>query len=126
VASSVRNSANGAFKPEVDLGSAASAQDRLLAFTRRVPVMAYSELDDAVARANATEYGLGGSVWSADPEGATQIAARIEAGNVWVNTHKALAPHQRFAGRKWSGQGTEGGPSGLDGFTDAQFLYRTR
>jgi acyl-CoA reductase-like NAD-dependent aldehyde dehydrogenase len=95
-------------------------------FGPALPVMAYSDLDDAIARANATEYGLGGSVWSADPERATQIAARIEAGTVWVNTHKALAPHQPFAGRKWSGQGTEGGPSGLDGFTDAQFLYRTR
>jgi acyl-CoA reductase-like NAD-dependent aldehyde dehydrogenase len=95
-------------------------------FGPALPVMAYSDLDDAIARANATEYGLGGSVWSADPERATQIAARIEAGTVWVNTHKALAPHQPFAGRKWSGQGTEGGPGGLDGFTDAQFLYRTR
>jgi acyl-CoA reductase-like NAD-dependent aldehyde dehydrogenase len=90
------------------------------------PVLSFKTEDEAVARANDSEFGLAGSVWSADADHAVEVAARVEAGTVWVNTHKALSPRQPFAGRKWSGQGVEGGPWGLDGFTTPQLVYRAR
>src|SRR5262249_15077458 len=52
-----------------------------------LPVLRYADLDDAVARANDTEYGLGGSVWSSDRERAFAVATRLDAGTVWVNKH---------------------------------------
>lgn len=83
-------------------------------------------LDDVVERANATHFGLAGSVWSSDPERASTIAERLECGTVWTNTHLALAPHQPFGGAKWSGVGVENGPWGLYGFTELQVLHRAR
>merc|ERR1711981_890567 len=49
-----------------------------------LPVMPYKDVADAVRRANATSYGLGGSVWGADVTKATEIAGQIESGSVWV------------------------------------------
>ncbi len=91
-----------------------------------LPVLTYRDVDDAVARANATHFGLSGSVWSADPERGAQVAERLECGTAWVNTHVALAPHQPFGGLKWSGIGVEHGPWGLMGATEIQVLHRAR
>src|SRR5262249_5156296 len=52
-----------------------------------LPVLRYSDIDDAIARANDTDFGLGGSVWSSDPERAFEVATRVDAGMVWVNKH---------------------------------------
>jgi acyl-CoA reductase-like NAD-dependent aldehyde dehydrogenase len=95
-------------------------------FGPALPVVAYRELDDAVERANATHFGLSGSVWSADPDRAAAVAERLECGTAWVNTHLALAPHQPFGGAKWSGIGVENGPWGYDSFTELQVLHRPR
>jgi len=95
-------------------------------FGPALPVTPYRDIDDAVARANATHFGLSGSVWSADPERAAQVAERLECGTAWVNTHLALAPHQPFGGAKWSGIGVENGPWGLYGFTELQVLHRAK
>src|SRR5262249_51020297 len=56
-----------------------------------VPVLRYSDIDDAIARANSTEYGLGGTVWG-DTERAAEVAARMETGTIWVNKHLELPP----------------------------------
>jgi acyl-CoA reductase-like NAD-dependent aldehyde dehydrogenase len=95
-------------------------------FGPALPVIAYRDVEDALERANASTFGLGGSVWSADPERAAGVAERLESGMSWINTHTALAPDQPFAGTKWSGIGVEGGTWGLDGFTDLQLLYRAK
>jgi acyl-CoA reductase-like NAD-dependent aldehyde dehydrogenase len=95
-------------------------------FGPALPVIAYRHVDDAVERANATHFGLSGSVWSADPDRAAAVAARLECGTAWVNTHLALAPHQPFGGAKWSGIGVENGPWGYYGFTELQVLYRAK
>jgi len=95
-------------------------------FGPALPIISYRDLDDAVERANATHFGLSGSVWSADPERAAAVAARLECGTAWVNAHLALAPHQPFGGAKWSGIGVENGPWGLYGFTELQVLYRSK
>jgi acyl-CoA reductase-like NAD-dependent aldehyde dehydrogenase len=95
-------------------------------FGPAIPVITYRDLDDAVARANATSFGLSGSVWSADPDRAAAVAEQLECGTAWVNTHLAMAPHQPFGGFKWSGVGVENGPWGLAAFTEVQVQHRAK
>ncbi len=95
-------------------------------FGPALPVVAYRDLDDAVARANHTHFGLAGSIWSADPERATEVASRLECGTAWINTHLIQGPSQPFGGAKWSGIGVENGRWGLAGFCEIQTLYRAR
>ncbi|WP_433323708.1 aldehyde dehydrogenase family protein [Spirillospora sp. CA-294931] len=95
-------------------------------FGPALPVIRYRDLDEAVARANGTHFGLSGSVWGADADRASEVAARLDCGTAWVNTHLALAPHQPFGGSKWSGIGVENGPWGLYGFTELQVIHRSK
>ena len=89
-------------------------------FGPALPVIPYTNLDDAITRANATHFGLGGSVWSSDTARATEIAGRLECGTAWVNQHLSVLPQAPFGGAKWSGIGVENGPWGLLGFTEIQ------
>ena len=91
-----------------------------------LPVLRYSDLDDAIARANDTDYGLGGTVWSSDPERAYEVALRIDSGTVWVNTHLDVPPDVPFAGAKQSGLGAELGQEGLEEFTQAKIVNVAR
>jgi acyl-CoA reductase-like NAD-dependent aldehyde dehydrogenase len=87
-----------------------------------LPVLRYSDLDDAIARANSTEYGLGSSVWSADAERAFGVAQQIGSGTVWVNKHLEIAPEGPFGGAKQSGFGVEMGQDGLEEFTQVRVI----
>ncbi len=87
-----------------------------------LPVLTYRDADEAVARANASEYGLGASVWSPDADRAAEVAARLEAGTVWVNQHPQLSPDVPFGGLKQSGLGVESSLHGLLGYTDISVL----
>jgi len=80
-----------------------------------LPVLAYDTVDEAVARANDSELGLGASVWSADEDRAFAVAARLEAGFTFVNTHNRTGMSLRapFGGTKDSGFGREYGDEGL-------------
>lgn len=78
-----------------------------------LPVVKYSTLDEAVEMANSLDVGLGASVWSSNPEEARQVAARIQAGTVWINKHGAVDPRVPFGGAKSSGYGLEFGVEGL-------------
>lgn len=91
-----------------------------------LPLIKYSEQDDAIRRANATTYGLGASVWSSDVERAYQVAHQIEAGTVWINKHLDMAPHIPFGGSKQSGIGTEFAEEGLAEFTQLQVINAAR
>jgi len=82
-----------------------------------LPLMKFDDIDDAIARANATEYGLGASVWAADPETALAVGRRLRAGTVWINEIQHLTPLVTFAGHKQSGLGTESGQDGLLEYT---------
>ncbi len=95
-------------------------------FGPALPVISYRDLGDAVDRANATHFGLSGSVWSADPDRAAKVAAELECGTAWINTHLALSPQQPFGGFKWSGVGVENGPWGLAEFTEFQAVHRSK
>lgn len=87
-----------------------------------LPIVRYTDLDDAVARANALDVGLGGSVWSSDPERAAAVAARLECGTAWVNSHGGIAPDIPFGGVKCSGIGVEFGEEGLEEYTTIQIV----
>jgi acyl-CoA reductase-like NAD-dependent aldehyde dehydrogenase len=87
-----------------------------------LPVMRYTDLDDAIARANGTEYGLGGTVWGADLTRAYEVATKIQSGTVWVNKHLELPPDIPFGGAKQSGFGTEMGQEGLEEFTQSKII----
>ena len=87
-----------------------------------LPVVPYADLDDAVEQANATHFGLSGSVWSSDSVKAEEVASRLECGTAWVNQHLNVLPHAPFGGAKWSGIGVENGPWGLLGFTEIQTI----
>ncbi len=87
-----------------------------------LPVIRYSDIEDAVARANASESGLGGSVWSSDIDRAREIAARLECGTVWINGHAEVLPHCPFGGCKMSGFGVEFGQEGLREYTAPQLV----
>jgi len=87
-----------------------------------LPIIRFSDPEDALARANANENGLGGSVWSADIAKARALAERMQAGTVWVNDHATISPDAPFGGAKQSGVGTEFGLHGLDEFMQLQTL----
>jgi acyl-CoA reductase-like NAD-dependent aldehyde dehydrogenase len=87
-----------------------------------LPVLRYSDLDDAIARANDTEYGLGATIWSSSAERAYQVALKINSGTVWVNKHMDLPHDIPFGGAKQSGLGTEMGQEGLEEFTQAKIV----
>jgi acyl-CoA reductase-like NAD-dependent aldehyde dehydrogenase len=73
-----------------------------------LPVLPFTETEDAVAHANASEFGLGGSVWSGDPQRAIDVATRLEAGSLYVNSHAVPPdPEIPFGGTKASGFGYE-------------------
>ena len=87
-----------------------------------LPLLKFSTVDEAVARANDSEYGLGGSVWGTDTAAAEQVALRLDTGTVWVNQIHTLSPHKPMAGHKQSGIGVENGLDGLLEYTATRTL----
>lgn len=85
-----------------------------------LPVIKYSDLDEVIERANRSENGLGGSVWSNDIGAAVAAAKRLECGSVWINEHGAVQPDAPFGGIKQSGVGVEFGTHGLAEYTSIQ------
>lgn len=82
-------------------------------FGPALPIIRYSTVDQAVEWANSLDVGLGASVWGTDKEAAREVAARIEAGTVWINKHGTVDPRIPFGGAKQSGYGLEFGVEGL-------------
>ena len=95
-------------------------------FGPALPILSYQNIDEAVARANDTDFGLCGSAWSNDADAAAAVAERLECGTTFVNTHAALQPTVQFGGAKFSGVGVENGVPGLLAFTEAQVVHRAR
>ncbi|CAN5852696.1 aldehyde dehydrogenase family protein [soil metagenome] len=87
-----------------------------------LPVIKISDGEDALSRANASDYGLGGSIWSKDLDRAMDLAGRMDTGTVWINKHAELAPNIPFGGAKLSGMGTELGEEGLSEFTQMHVI----
>ena len=87
-----------------------------------LPVIKIRDGEDALSRANASDYGLGGSIWSKDLDRAMDLAGRMDTGTVWINKHAELAPNIPFGGAKLSGMGTELGEEGLSEFTQMHVI----
>jgi len=87
-----------------------------------LPVIKYSDPEDALARANASALGLGGSIWSNDREIAYDLASRMESGTAWINKHLDFGPNIPFGGAKQSGIGTECAEIGLEEFTQRKVI----
>ena len=88
-----------------------------------LPVLRYDDINDAIARANNTTDGLGGTVWSANPERAAEVAKKLHTGIVWVNSHMAVHPWVSVGGAKQSGMGRELGLEGLEEFTQRHVVF---
>ncbi|WP_053352002.1 aldehyde dehydrogenase family protein [Leucobacter musarum] len=82
-------------------------------FGPALPIIRYSDLDEVIGLANELEFGLGSSVWSSDRASALAVAARLQAGTTWINSHGGLHPMIPFGGAKQSGYGREFGVAGL-------------
>ena len=91
-------------------------------FGPALPIMPFRDLDDALTRANATPYGLGGSIWTGDIAKGKELAAELECGTGWVNQHGAIDNSVPFGGAKWSGMGYELGDLGLEAYTQQQVV----
>ena len=87
-----------------------------------LPVLRYDDLDDALARANDSDYGLGGTIWTKDIQRGIDVAMKIDSGTVWVNKHLDLPFDIPFGGTKQSGIGREGGDDGLEAFTQPHVI----
>ncbi len=88
-------------------------------FAPALPVLGYADIDEAVARANNSVFGLGASIWTNDEALATEVAGRLVAGTVFLNSHGPSAMDFRapFGGWKQSGFGLELGIEGMRAFT---------
>ena len=91
-----------------------------------LPVIPFDDVEEAIAAANATEFGLCGSVWTADISLGRALADRLQAGTTWVNNHTEVAPHIPFGGIKNSGLGRAGGRPGIDAYSNlqTQIIYK--
>lgn len=85
-------------------------------------VIGYRDEDEAVAIANDSDYGLAGSVWTADPERGIGIAERVQTGTFGVNQGYTMDPFAPFGGIKDSGYGRELGREGLDGYLETKSI----
>jgi acyl-CoA reductase-like NAD-dependent aldehyde dehydrogenase len=93
------------------------------AFGPVLPLLKFTDIDDVIARANDSDYGLAGAVWSADVEAATAIAHRLDTGTVWINQNLQSTPFTPLAGAKQSGFGQENGVPGLLEFTRPKAIF---
>jgi len=99
--------------------------DRLVAeeqFGPVFPVLPFTDVEDAIARANRTRFGLAGSVWSRDIRRATAIAEQLEVGTAWVNQHRHTMANVPFGGAKESGLGRTYSRLGLEAYLEPQVI----
>ncbi|MFY7836685.1 MAG: aldehyde dehydrogenase family protein [Novosphingobium sp.] len=87
-----------------------------------MPLMKFSTEEEVIQRANNSDYGLAGAVWTKDAERGVKIAEQLETGTVWINEFLHLSPFAPFGGHKQSGFGAEYGIEGLKEFTYTQVI----
>ncbi|HYT29629.1 MAG TPA: aldehyde dehydrogenase family protein, partial [Actinomycetota bacterium] len=88
-----------------------------------VTVTTFRDEAEALAIANATDYGLGGGLWTRDLQRAHRVASAIESGMVWINSYKRVNPGSPFGGIRNSGYGREMGFEAMHEYTDAKSVW---
>lgn len=91
-----------------------------------LPVLSFSDIDDVIRRANDSEYGLGGTIWTGDWQRGIDIARKIDTGTVWINDHMAIHPLVATGGAKQSGIGRELGVEGIREFTQGKVIWANK
>ena len=86
-------------------------------------VMTFSDEDEAIEAANATEFGLAGAVWTKDIHRAHRVAAKLHTGTVWVNAYRVVAPDVPFGGVGYSGIGRENGLDAVREYTETKAVW---
>jgi aldehyde dehydrogenase (NAD+)/phenylacetaldehyde dehydrogenase len=90
------------------------------------PVLAmieFGDVEEAIARANQSMYGLAAAVWTRDIRKAHYVASKLKAGTVWVNTYNVYDAAAPFGGYKQSGVGRELGQHALDYYTQVKTVW---
>jgi len=90
------------------------------------PVLAaieFADLDEAIARANGTQYGLAAAVWTRDVKKAHYVARKLQAGTVWINTYNVYDTAAPFGGYKASGFGREMSAHALEHYTQVKSVW---
>ena len=87
-----------------------------------MPLMKFGTVDEVIERANNSDYGLAGAVWTKDADKGVEIAEQLETGTVWINEFLHISPLAPFGGHKQSGFGAEYGVDGLKEFTYPQVI----
>jgi acyl-CoA reductase-like NAD-dependent aldehyde dehydrogenase len=87
-----------------------------------IPILAYDTIDEVIFRANDSEYGLGGTIWTNNPDRGQEIAMRIQSGTIWVNKLVDAPFDIPLGGAKQSGFGREMGLDGLKEFTQGKII----
>jgi acyl-CoA reductase-like NAD-dependent aldehyde dehydrogenase len=85
-------------------------------------VSRFRDAKDAIARANASRYGLAAGVWTRDGRQAQSVARSLQVGTVWINQYHTIDPHMPFGGWRESGWGREFGRAGIEAFTETKSI----
>src|SRR5215813_2273217 len=88
-----------------------------------ISAIPFKDMDELVARANATTFGLGSGVWTRDVSKAHRLASSIRAGSVWVNCYQAMDPAVPFGGYKMSGYGRESGLQHVEEYLNVKAVW---
>ena len=86
-------------------------------------VLIFEDEDEAIRRANNSDFGLGAGIMTRDLARAHRVADALEAGNIWVNSYNLLPPGLPFGGAKQSGFGRENGMATLDAYSEVKSVY---
>ena len=86
-------------------------------------VLSFADEDEAIARANNTEFGLGAGIMTENLGRAHRVADRLQAGNVWINSYNLIPPGLPFGGSKQSGIGREGSIYALEAYTEVKATF---
>jgi acyl-CoA reductase-like NAD-dependent aldehyde dehydrogenase len=91
-----------------------------------LPILPYDDINEAVAQANDSDYGLGGTIWARDVDRAFALARQIDTATLWINRHMDLPFDVPIGGLKQSGIGLQQGQEGLEDFTQLKIINMAR